>query len=123
MTKIRIPKTPRFYKQSKIHKEENARRSVVSSVNSHTSKISESFYFHLQPKVKPMPSFVKNINDFLRKLDAVKAVPDNTYLVSPFVEFLYAGISNVEVIKSVKEPFHRHTGKNVTITFLALILT
>ena len=70
-----------------------------------------------------MPSFVNDTNGFLRKLDAIKAVADNTYLVSPFVKSLYASISNVEVIKSVKEPLHRHTGKNVTITFLALILT
>ena len=49
---------------------------------SHTSKISEDVDFHPQPIVKQIPSYVKDTTDFLPKLDAIKSVPDNTYLVT-----------------------------------------
>ena len=74
-----------------------------------------------------MPSYVKDTNDFLRKLDAIKYVPDNAYLVSLDVKSLYPSIPNpnAEGIKAVKDSFDKHTSKNVTtkvITFLALII-
>ena len=67
-----------------------------------------------------MPSYVKDTNDFLRKLDAIKYVPDNAYLVSLDVKSLYPSIPNAEGIKAVKDSFDKHTSKNVTtkvITF------
>ena len=50
--KVGSPKTPRFYIQSKIHKEVNPGRPVISSLNCHTSKIPEYVVFHIQPKVR-----------------------------------------------------------------------
>ena len=41
------PITPNFYMQAKIHKECNAGRSVISSVNCHTTKISQYVDHHL----------------------------------------------------------------------------
>ena len=65
--------------------------------------------------------------DFLLKLDAIKSVPDNAYLVSLDVKSLYTSIPNAEGIEAVKESFDKHTSKNVTTkvitTFLTLILT
>ena len=65
--------------------------------------------------------------DFLRKLDAIKYVQGNVYLVSLDVKFLYTSIPNAEGIKAVKESFDKHTSKNVATkvitAFLAPILT
>ena len=56
--KINSPKNPRFYTQPKIYKEWNPGIPVISSVSCHTSKISEYVYYHLQPIVKQIPSYV-----------------------------------------------------------------
>ena len=42
---------------------------------------------------------------FLHKLDTIKSVTSNAYLVSLDVKFLYTSISNAEGIKAVKESF------------------
>ena len=79
-----------------MHKEGNPGRSVVSSLTSHTSKIPEYVNFDLQPIVKRIPYCVKDTNDFIRELDAIKSVPDNTYLASLDVKSSYASISFAE---------------------------
>ena len=83
--------------------------------------------FPSSTNIKQIPSHVKDTTDFLRKLEAIKSVSDNAYLVSPDVKPFYIGIPNAERIKAVKESFDKHTSKNlatkVITTFLALILT
>ena len=82
--------------QLKIHNEGNPGRPPISSLNCHTSQISEYVDFHLQLIVTQVPSYVKDTTDFLRKLDAMKSVPEIAYLVSPDVKSLYASILNAE---------------------------
>ena len=121
------PRTPQFYIQPKIHKEGTPGRPVISSVNCHTSKISKFVDYHLQPIVKEIPSYVKDTSDFLRKLNTIKTVPDNSYLVSLDVKSLYTSIPNSEGVKAVKKSFDEFPRKTVATkvitTFLALILT
>ena len=62
------PKTPKFYLRSKIHKEGNPGRPVVSSVNCHTANISKYVDYHLQPIVNEIPSYVKDIQEFSQKV-------------------------------------------------------
>ena len=47
-------------------------------------------------------SYIKDTSDFLRKINAVEFVPDNSYLVSLDVKSLYTSNPNVEGIKAVK---------------------
>ena len=86
-----------------MHKAGVPGRPVISSVNCHTSKISEYVDYHLQPIVRKIPSCVKVKSDFLRKINAVEFVPDNSYLVSLDVQSLYKSIPNAEGIKAVKK--------------------
>ena len=67
--------------KQKLHKEGVPGRPVISSVNCHIFKISEYVDYHLQPIVREIPSYVKDTSDFLRKINAVEFVPDNSYLV------------------------------------------
>ena len=76
------PKTPHFYLNQKVHKEGNPGRPVISSINCHTSKISEYVDYHLQPIVKEIPSYVQDTTDILRKINQIDFIPDNSYLVS-----------------------------------------
>ena len=48
--------------------------------------------FYFQPIVKQIPSHVKDTTDILRKLDAIKSVPDNAYFVSLDVKSLHTSI-------------------------------
>ena len=63
------PRTPHFYMLSKIHKEGNPGRPVVSSIDSHTSKISKYVDYHIQPIAKEIKSYVRDTSDFIEKIN------------------------------------------------------
>ena len=88
------PITPQFYISPKIHKEGNLGRPIVSSINCHTANISKHVDYHLQPIVKQIPSYVKDTNDFINKINVVKSVPKSSYLVTMDVRSLYTNIPN-----------------------------
>ena len=105
------PKTPKFYLQPKIHKEGNPGRPVVSSVNCHTANISKYVDYHLQPIVTEIPSYVKDTQDFLKKFEKVKDIPQEILLVTLDVKSLYTNIPNNEGIKAIKESYERYKKK------------
>ena len=121
------PKTPKFYLRPKIHKEGNPGHPRVSSVNCHTANISKYVNYHVQLMVKETPSYVKDTQNFLRKLEKVKDIPQESLLVTLDVKSLYTNIPNNESIKAVKESYEKYKEKTVStkviITFLSLILT
>ena len=79
----------------KIHKKDNQGRPVISSINCHTSKISEYVDHHFQPTVKEIPWYIQNTIDFLRKINQIDFVPDKSYLASLDVKSLYTNIPKV----------------------------
>ena len=96
-------------------------------MNCHTANISKYVDYHLQPIVKEIPSYVKDTQDFLKKLEKVKDIPQESLLVTLDVKSLYTNIPNNEVIKEVNESYEKYKEKRVSakviITFLSLILT
>ena len=102
------PKTPKFYLRPKIHKEGNPGRPAVSSVNCHTANISKYVDYHLQPIVTEIPSYVKDTQDFLRKFEKVKDIPQEILLVTLDVKSLYTNIPNNEGIKAIKESYEKY---------------
>ena len=72
------PRIPQFYAKSKIHKEGIPGRSMISSVNYHSSKISQYVDYHLQSLVREIPSYIKDTSDFLRKLKPITEFPENS---------------------------------------------
>ena len=125
--KNQSPRTPQFYISPEIHKESNPGCPVVSSINCHTVIISKYIDYHLQPIVKHLPSYVKDTNDFINKINAVKSVKKNSYLVAMDVRPLCTNIPNAEGISAVERAFNKYSKKTtinkVITTFLALILT
>ena len=121
------PKTPQFYIPPKIHKEGNLGCPVVSSITCHIANISKYVDYHLQPIVKQIPSYVKDTNDSINKINAVKSVPKNSYLVTMDVRSLYKNMPNAKGIEALKRAFNNYSEKTTTTkvitTFLALILT
>ena len=108
------PRAPQFYMSPKIHKEVNPGRPVVSSINCHTTNISKYVDYHLRRIVKQIPSYVKDTNDFINKINAVKSVPKNSYLVTMDVRSLYTNIPNAEGISAVKRELDNYSKKTTT---------
>ena len=70
---------------------------------------------------------MSDTNDFINKINAVKSIPKNSYLVTMDVRSLYTNIPNAEGISAVTRAFDNYSNKTTTTkvitTFLALILT
>ena len=117
-------KTPQFKMLPKVYKEGNPGRPVVSSIDCHTTKISKYIDNQLQPHVKELKSFVKDSTDFIRKINSMEKIPDNSILVTMDVRSLYTNISNREGIEAAETTLKRkNIGTMVTSTFLRLVLT
>ena len=95
--------TPEFHLLPKIHKSNNPGRPVISSVNCHTSRISEFVDYYLQPQVKKLKSYVKDTTDFIKKIEAIDHVSNDSYLVSLDVRSLYTNIPRKEGTAPVKQ--------------------
>jgi hypothetical protein len=85
------PKPGRFYLLSKIHKENNPGRPIVSANAHPTEKISEFIDFHLRPFVENLPSHIKDTTDYLKKMENL-TIPENTTLVTMDVTSLYNSV-------------------------------
>ena len=124
--KITNPKTPKFYISPKIHKPNNPGRPVINSIECHTSEISRFVDHHLQPVVKQIPSYIKDTNHFINKVNNF-SVPVNSILVTMDVRSLYTSIPNNEGIAATKKRYdsyiHKTIPTKIITTFLALILT
>ena len=71
-----------LYKVQNQSKEGIPGRPVISSVNCHSSKISEYGDYQVQPIVREISSYIKDTSGFLRKLKPIAEVPKNPYLVT-----------------------------------------
>ena len=81
-------------------------------MNCHTGNISKYVNYHLQPIFKEIPSYVKNTKDFLKKLDKVKGIPQESLLVTLDVKSLATNIANNRGLKAVKESYEKYKKKN-----------
>ena len=99
------PRLGRFYMLPKIHKRlhDVPGRPVISNCGYFTENISAFVDYHLQPLAKRVKSFVKDTNDFLRKLDDLKNLPKGALLCTVDVGGLYPNIPHNEGLLAVKE--------------------
>lgn len=79
---IKQIRTPVFYVLPKIHKQGNPGRPIVSTVGGPTEKLSVTVDFFLKPLAQKVNSYIKDMNDFLKKLQNLKTLPTNSILVS-----------------------------------------
>ena len=84
-------------------KANNPGRPVISSVNCHISRISNFVDYYLQPEVKKLKSYIKDTTDFIKKVEAIDHVSDDSYLVSLDIRLLYTNISHKEGIEALKQ--------------------
>ena len=97
-------RTPVFYMLPKIHKTNNPGRSVVSSVNSHTEKISAYVDDYLRPLAERLPSYIRDTTEFIKRLRALGKLPRNCLLVTLDVSSLYTNTNTDEGLTIVHGP-------------------
>ena len=72
-----------------------------------------------------MLSYIQATGDFLRKINIIETIPDNSYLVFLDLRSLYTSIPNSEGIKAVKTSVENFLGRKVATkvitTFKSLI--
>ena len=95
-----------------MHKENNTGRPVTNSINCRTSEISRFVDHHLKPLVREIPSYIKDANDFIKKINNFP-IPTNSLLVTMDVKSLYASIPNNKGIASVKKKCDRYLKKTI----------
>ena len=94
------------------------------SLSLYIYKISKYIDNQLQPHVKELKSYVKDSTDFIRKINSMEKVPNNSILVTMDVRSLYTNIPNKEGIEAVETTLKRkNIGTTIISTFLRLVLT
>lgn len=96
-------KAGRFYLLPKLHKKGCPGRPVISGCNTPTEKISAFVDHHLKPLVTSVPLYIKDTNDFLRKLIDIGTIPKEAILVTIDVVGLYPHIPHDEGLGKGRE--------------------
>ena len=96
-------RTPIFYMLPKIHKPNNPGRPVISSVNSHTEKLSAYVDEFLRPLAQALPSHIRDTTDFIIRLKNLGRVPENNILATLDVSSLYTNIDTDDGLAIIEE--------------------
>ena len=113
------PKTPHVYFRPKIPKGNNPGRPIVSSINSHSAKISHFVDIHLQPIVDGIKSRIKDTTDFINKIEKIFNLPEEAIIVIMDVKSLFTNIPHAEGINAVAKALEKL--KDVTISNLVIL--
>ena len=93
-------RTPIFYMLPKIHKPNNP---VISSVNSHTEKLSAYVDQFLRPLAQALPSHIRDTTDFIIRLKNLGRVPEDSILATLDVSSLYTNIDTDDGLAIIEE--------------------
>ena len=88
----RNTKPARFYLLPKVHKKGVPDRPVVSACGSATEGMSEIVDFFLQPYMPTIPSYIKDTDDFIRRIRDIIDLPSVVLLITLDVVSLYHSI-------------------------------
>ena len=95
---VNNPKLGRFYLLPKTHKrlQNVPGRPVISNSGCYTENISAFLEFHLKPVAQKVKSYIKDTNDFLRKVASFHPLPDDIILCTIDFADLYPNIPHDE---------------------------
>ena len=113
---IKDAKFARFYLLPKIHKIQYnlPGRPVISNCGYYTENISSFLDFHLQPIAKKVESYIKDTNDFLKKLRSLTNLPGNSLLCTMDVVGLYPNIPHDEGLSALRKRLNERDKKDVS---------
>ena len=106
-------KFARFYLLPKIHKR-LYNVPVISNCGYYTENISSFLDFHLQPIAKKVKSYIKDTNDFLKKLRSLTNLPGNSLLCTMDVVGLYPNIPHDKGLSALRKRLNERDKKDVS---------
>jgi len=113
---VNNPRLGRFYLLPKIHKrlQNVPGRPVISNSSFYTENISSFLDFHLKPLAKQVKSFVKDTNDFLKKLSNLPELSDNVLLCTADVVGLYPSIPHKDGLDALRDALNGREDKSTS---------
>ena len=96
-------------------------RPVISNCGLYTENISAFLDHHLKPIAMQVKSYIKDTNDFLKKLRILPDLPQDSIICTIDVVGLYHNIPNEEGLRFLRNVLEKRSNKNVsTDTFIEL---
>ena len=113
---IKDAKFARFYLLPKIHKRLHnvPGRPVISNCRYYIENISLFLDFHLQPIAIKVKLYIKDTNDFLKKLRSLTNLPGNSLLCTMDVVGLYPNIPHDEGLSALRKRLNERDKKDVS---------
>ena len=113
---MKDPKFARFYLLPKIHKRLHnvPGRPVISNSGYYTENISSFLDHHLQPLAQAVKSYIKDTNEFLKKLRSLPKLPDGIILCTMDVVGLYPNIPHEEGLSALRKRLETRKEKYVS---------
>ena len=117
---VKDPKCAPFYLLLKIHKrlQNVPGRPFISNCGFYTENISTFPDFHFQPLAREFKSYIKDTNDFLKKLRSLTNLPNDIILCSVDVVGLYPNIMHEEGLSALQKRLELRREKKVSTSTL-----
>ena len=93
-------------------------RPFISNCGFYTENISAFLDFHLQPLTREVKSYIKDTNDFLKKLRSLTDLPSDIILCSVDVVGLYPNIPHDEGLSALQKRLELRRDKKVSTSTL-----
>jgi hypothetical protein len=119
------PRMSIFYGLPKIHKvfeKIPPLRPIVSGFNSPTTLLSEYLDTFLKFQARKGKSYLRDTKDFLNKLESIKSLPKNAFLVTMDVASLYTNIDHREGAEACFEILEKRKNKKITSSRLKRLI-
>ena len=100
----------------KIHKRlfDVPGRPVISNSGYFTKNISAFIDYHLKPLSRQVNSYIQDTNDFLRKLNGLKDLPEDFLLCTVDVVGLYPNVPHSDGLTAIKKALDAREDKTIS---------
>ncbi|CAM4539213.1 unnamed protein product [Lepidochelys kempii] len=116
------PRPGIFYLLPKIHKPGNPGRPIISGIGTLTAGLSGYVDSLLRPYATSTPSYLRDTTDFLRKLQSIGDLPENTILATMDVEALYTNIPHKDGPEAVRNSIPDNVTANLVAELCDFVL-
>ncbi|XP_065414590.1 uncharacterized protein LOC135973774 [Chrysemys picta bellii] len=117
------PRPGVFYLLPKIHKPGYPGRPIISGIGTLTSGLSGYVDSLLRPYATSTPSYLRDTTDFLRKLQSIGDLPENTILATMDVEALYTNIPHKDGLQAIRNSIPDNVTANLVAELCDFVLT
>ncbi|KAM9113603.1 uncharacterized protein ACDP82_020249 isoform 1-T1 [Pangshura tecta] len=117
------PRPEAFYLLPKIHKPGNPGCPIISSIGTLTVGLSGYVDSLLRPYATSTPSYLCDTIDFLRKLQSIGDLPENTILVTMNAEALYTNFPHKDGLQALRNSVPDNVMANLVAELCDFVLT